>query len=177
LDRSDYVGVFYEYYRAADRAAATVQPEHSREVADAALGVPEFDVVVTKWVDPVVVLGQLVAFAGQVEYQLELVELVELYPPPEGAPRSAEEWEALPEDSPYLDGPGIMELSANARDMLADVDDARLPMLAEQWASIEEFSHFTDDDDGYRLSLTKELVGLARRARDDDQLLYCWLCM
>ncbi|MFI7146977.1 hypothetical protein ACIBO2_18830 [Nonomuraea sp. NPDC050022] len=168
------MGVFYEYYRAADRAAATVQPEHSREIADASRGVPEFDVVVTKWIDPEVVLGQLVAFAGQVDYSLGLVETVGLYPPPEGAPRSDEEWDALTEDSPYLEGPGIMELPAEARDMLAGVDDARLPMLAEQWAAIEEFSRFTDDDDGYMLSLTKDLVGLARRARENDQLLYCW---
>ncbi|GAA2292657.1 hypothetical protein GCM10010149_45450 [Nonomuraea roseoviolacea subsp. roseoviolacea] len=176
-DRSAYVGVFYDYYRAADRAAAIVQPEHSRDVADASLGVPEFDVVVTKWIDPVVVLGQLVAFAGQVDYAVGLVGIVELYPPPEGAPRSDEEWDALPEDSPYREGPGIMELSAQTRDMLAGVDDARLPMLAEQWAAIEEFSHFTDDDDGYMLSLTKDLVGLARRARENDQLLYCWCCL
>ncbi|MFC4014454.1 hypothetical protein ACFOY2_45035 [Nonomuraea purpurea] len=171
------MGVFYEYYRAADRAAATVQPEHSREIADASRGVPEFDVVVTKWIDPIVVLGQLVAFAGQVDYSLELVETVELYPPPEGAPRSDEEWDALPEDSPYLEGPGIMELSAEARDMLASVDDARLPMLAEQWAAIKEFSHFTADEDGYMVSLTKDLVGLASRAREHDHLLYCWMSL
>ncbi|NUW46333.1 hypothetical protein [Nonomuraea rhodomycinica] len=170
------MGVFFEYYRAADRAAATVGPEHSRELADASLGLPEFDVVVTKWIDPEVVLGQLVAFAGQVDYSLGLVQPVVLYPPPEDAPRSDEEWEALPEDSPYREGPGIMELSADARDMLAGVADARLPALAEQWAAIEEFSRFTDDD-GYMLSLTTDLVGLARRARDNDQLLYCWCCL
>ncbi|GGQ04329.1 hypothetical protein [Streptosporangium pseudovulgare] len=171
------MGVFYEYYRAADRTAATVQSEHSREIADPSRGVPEFDVVVAKWIDPEVVLGQLVAFAGHVDYRLGLAETVVLYPPPEGAPRSDEEWDALPEDSPYLEGLGIMELSAKARDMLAGVDDARLPMLAEQWAAIEEFSHFTDDDDGYMLSLTKDLVGLARRARENDQLLYCWFSL
>ncbi|MFI6790883.1 hypothetical protein ACIBG4_26500 [Nonomuraea sp. NPDC050383] len=169
------MGVFFEYYRAADRAVAIVQPEHPRETADASCGLPEFDVVVTKWIDPGVVLGQLVAFAGQVDYSVRLVEVVVLYPPPEGAPRSDEERDALPEDSPYLEGSCIMELPAEARDMLAGVDDARLPMLAEQWAAIEEFSHFTDDDDGYMLSLTKELVGLARRARENDQLLYCWV--
>jgi hypothetical protein len=166
------VGVFFEYYRAADRTAATVQPEHSREIADVSRG--KFDVVVTKWIDPEGVLGQLVAFAGQIDYSEGLVETVGLYPPPEDAPRSDEEWDALPEDSPYLEGPGIMELSLDARDLLAAVDDARLPMLAEQWAAIEEFSHFPDDDDGYMLSLIKDLVGLARRARENDQLLYCW---
>ncbi|GAA0952734.1 hypothetical protein [Nonomuraea longicatena] len=171
------MGAFYEYYRAADHAAATSRPEHSREIADTSRGVPEFDVVATKWIDPEVALGQLVAFAGRVDYSLGLVETVELYPPPEGAPRSDEGWHALPEDSPYLAGPAIAALPAQARDMLAGVDDARLPMLAEQWATIEEFSHFTADEDEFMLSLTKELVGLARRAKEHDQLLYCWMCL
>ncbi|WP_144069996.1 hypothetical protein [Nonomuraea indica] len=170
------MGVFYEYYRAPDRVAATVHPEHSRVIADASRGVPVFDVVETKWIDPMVVLGKLVAFACEVGWSVDLVETEDLYPPPEGAPRSDEEWDALPEDSPYVDGPGIAELSVKVRDVLADVDDARLPALAEQWAAIEEFSHFTDDDDGYMLSLIKDLVGLARRARESDQLLYCWMC-
>ncbi|MGW2154551.1 hypothetical protein [Nonomuraea sp. NPDC001699] len=170
------MGVSYEYYRAADRVEATVRPEESREIADASRGLPEWDVVVTKWVDPEVVLGQLVAFAGQVVYSLGLVETVNLYPPPEDAPRSDDEWAALPEDSPYLEGPGIVELSAEARDTLAGVDDARLPGLAKQWAAIEEFSAFTDENDGYMLSLTEELVGLARRARENGQALYCWMC-
>ncbi|MFI9593579.1 hypothetical protein [Nonomuraea sp. NPDC052265] len=170
------MGVYYEYYRAADRVAATVRPEQSREIADASPGRPEWDVVVTKWIDPEVVLGQLVAFAGQVDHSLGLVGTVNLYPPPEDVPRSADEWAALPEDSPYLEGPRIVELSAEARDTLAGVDDARLPTLAKQWAAIEEFSSFTDENDGYMLSLTKDLVGLARRARENGQLLYCWMC-
>lgn len=33
-----------------------------------------------------------------------------------------------------------MELSAKVRDMLASVEDARLPVLAGQWAGIDEFS-------------------------------------
>ncbi|MDF2710356.1 MAG: hypothetical protein K0R62_6008 [Nonomuraea muscovyensis] len=65
----------------------------------------------------------------------------------------------------------------NVRDVLAGVDDARLPALAEQWAAIEEFSRFTYDDEGYTLSLVKDLVGLARRAKENDQLLYCWMCV
>ena len=171
------MGAFYEYYRAADRAAAAAQPEHSRVIADATRGVPEFDVVETKWIDPEVILGQLIAFASEVDFSVGLVETVDLYPPPEGAPRSAEEWDALPEDSPYMEGPGIVELPVHVRDVLAGVDDARLPALAEQWAAIEEFSNFTDDDDGYTLSLIKDLVGLARRARKNDQLLYCWMSL
>lgn len=165
------MGVHYEYYRAADRVSATVRPEHTRVIGVLSRGVPEFDVVETKWIDPEVCLGKLVAFAGEVDYSADLVETVELYPPPEGAPH------ALPEDFPYRDGPAIVELLVNVRDVLAGVDDARLPALAEQWAAIEEFSRFTYDDEGYTLSLVKDLVGLARRAKENDQLLYCWMCV
>ncbi|GAA0826560.1 hypothetical protein ACFQVD_28030 [Streptosporangium amethystogenes subsp. fukuiense] len=171
------MGVFYEYYRAADRETAVVQPEHPRVIADPSRGTPEFDVVETKWIDPHVILGQLVAFIGDVDFSVGLVDTVALYPPPEGAPQSDEEWDALPEDSPYLDGPGIAELPVNARDILAGADDSHLPAVAERWAKIEEFSHFTSVDVGYMLSLVEELVGLARRAKKDDQMLYCWMCV
>jgi hypothetical protein len=171
------MGAFYEYYRAADRETAIVRPEHSRMIADPSRGVPEFDVVETKWIDPAVILGRLVAFIGEVDFSADLVDTVPLYPLPEGAPQSDEEWDALPEDSPYLEGPGIDELPVNARDLLAGADDSRLPAVAERWAKIEEFSYFSSVDGGYTLSLVEELVGLARRAKKDDQMLYCWMCM
>ncbi|MFG6196113.1 hypothetical protein [Nonomuraea sp. JJY05] len=55
------------------------------------------------------------------------------------------------------------------RDTLADVDDERLPELARQWAGAAEA--------GNLLSLVEAFVGLARRAREADELLYCWMCM
>lgn len=54
------MGVFYEYYRAADRETAIVQPEHSRVIADPSRRTPEFDAVETKWIDPHVILGHRV---------------------------------------------------------------------------------------------------------------------
>ncbi|GAA4558230.1 hypothetical protein [Planotetraspora kaengkrachanensis] len=168
------MGVFYEYYRASDREAAVVRPDRSRVVANPSREVPAFDAVETKWVDPKVVLGRLVTFIGDVDFSLDLVGTVTLYPPPEGAPKSDKEWDALPEDSPYLEGPGIEELTVNVRDVLAGADDARLPLVAERWSKIEEFSHFSSVDGEYMLSLVRGLAGLARRAKASDQMLYCW---
>ncbi|WP_433540848.1 hypothetical protein ACQP10_03225 [Streptosporangium sandarakinum] len=166
---------FYGYYRAADREAALVRPEASRMI-DEPHGVAGFDAVETKEIDPWGTLNKLVALIGDVDLSTELVGMVALYPPPEGAPQSEEEWDVLPEDSPYLDGPGIQGLSVNVRDLLTDVDDARLPALTERWAEIEEFSHFTSVDMEYLLSVAKNLVRLSRRAKEHDQLLYCWMC-
>ncbi|MFF3437934.1 hypothetical protein [Streptosporangium sp. NPDC002721] len=135
------MSVFCEYYRAVDRAAATVQPDRSRVIDDPEYGVAGFDAVETKWVDPRVILGQLVAFVGGVDFFLGLVDTVPLYPSyPDPAPQTDEEWDALPEDSPYLGGAAIDELPVNARDILAGADDSSLPAVAERWAKIEEFS-------------------------------------
>ncbi|GAA4205382.1 hypothetical protein GCM10022252_65880 [Streptosporangium oxazolinicum] len=170
------MSVFCEYYRAADRAAATVQPDRSRVIDDPEYGVAGFDAVETKWVDPQVILGQLVAFIGDVDFFLGLVDTVPLYPSyPDPAPQTDEEWDALPEDSPYLGGAVIDELPVNARDILAGADDSSLPAVAERWARIEEFSPHSSDDGEYLLSLVKDFVGLARRAKEHDQLLYCWM--
>ncbi|WP_344859121.1 hypothetical protein [Planomonospora alba] len=71
---------------------------------------------------------------------------------------------------------GIEELSVNVRDLLAGADDARLPTLVERWAKTEEFSRFGSVDMEYLRSVAEDLVGLARRAKERDQLLYCWMC-
>ncbi|MFI7133932.1 hypothetical protein ACIBQ1_50220 [Nonomuraea sp. NPDC050153] len=170
------MGVLYDYYRAANREAATVRPDLGRAGVSVLPGQPSFDGVDAKFIDPGVILGQLIGFIRGVPWSVDLVEMEEIYPPPEGAPTTEEEWNVLPEDSPYLDGPGIEELSASVRDTLADVDDERLPELARQWAEIEEFGTWNTDN-GYLLSLIEAFVGLARRAKEEDQLLYCWICV
>lgn len=58
------VGVFCEYCRAADRAAATVRPDRSRVIDDPECGVAGFDAVETERVDPRLILGLPVAFVG-----------------------------------------------------------------------------------------------------------------
>ncbi|PZG14029.1 hypothetical protein [Nonomuraea aridisoli] len=165
------MSAMHDYFRAPDRATATWRPDELRAPAKPRPDAPVFDVVETKWVDPNGSLGSLVAVMKGVPYSNDLVETVALYPPPEGTPKTEAEWLALPEDSPYREGPEIEELSATARDALAEVDDARLAEVARRWTT-EPLSGF---DDGDRvLDLVKELVALARRAKDSDQLLYCW---
>lgn len=165
------MSAMHDYYRAADRPTATWSPDELRASGKPLPDAPVFDVVETKWVDPSGSLGSLVAVIKGVPYSNDLVKTVTLYPPPGGAPQTEDEWLALPEDSPYREGPEIEELPVSARDTLAEVDDARLPEVAQRW-TIEPLSTLDEGDDV--LSLVKEFVTLARRAKESDQLLYCW---
>jgi hypothetical protein len=165
------VGTLSDYFRAADAKAAA---RAMKLPGGPLLPEPAFDGVEAKGIDPCVVLGQLVAIIREVPWDVELVRTTLVWPPPDTQPRSEEEYNALPEDSPWKAGALLEELSRQVRDTLAAVDDALLPAIAAQWARIEEFYGNMSTDDAQ--SLIKDLVGLARRARDGDDALYCWSC-
>ncbi|MEO3798124.1 hypothetical protein ABGB14_48695 [Nonomuraea sp. B10E15] len=163
-----------EYYRAADRGAALADPERPR-VIDKPGVVPAFDAVDAGKIDPENEFCQLVALVLGEPYSVDLLGLTYLYPPPEGAPQSLEEADALPEGSPYLEGPGIAEFAVRVRDALADVENDRLQVLAARWSEIEDFEIYSDTGPHDLLPLIEEFVGLARRAKEHDQQLYCWM--
>jgi hypothetical protein len=163
------VGVLFDYFRAPDAKTAA---RAMQLPAGPLLPEPAFDGVEAKGIDPAVALGKLVALIRGVPWDVDLVRLVLVWPPPETQPASEEEYDALPEDSPWKGGPMLEELNRDVCDTLATVDDARLAALAAQWAQIEEFHNTMSADDA--LSLIKDLVGLARRARDAGDRLYCW---
>jgi hypothetical protein len=167
------MGNLLDYYRAPNRQTAVTEPSYPRVSEKPFPNSPEFDSVDAKWIDPNLILGQLIALIGDVSFSLDLVRTTPIYPPPDDAPKTEEEWAELPEDSPYFEGPGIEELSRDVRDTLADVPDARLTELAEQWAQIEEFNGPPDHE--YLSTLVRELRDLARRARKEDQMISCWM--
>jgi hypothetical protein len=136
----------------------------------------DFDGIEAKSVDPYVVLGQLIAFIRRVPaWAPNLVQAIDVSPDPATKPVSAEEYEGLPEDSPWKTGRWLLELNGSVRDALARVDDARVPELATQWAKIEEFAGAMTAEEAQ--SLLDALVGLARRTRDSRNRLYCWTCL
>ncbi|SEG76583.1 hypothetical protein SAMN05444920_104397 [Nonomuraea solani] len=164
------MGVFYDYYHAASRQAAAEKPEDPRAVEKPMRGMPAFDAVDAKGIDPDVTLGQLIALVRGIPYSPDLVRTVTVHPPPE-------EWEALPDDSLYeKEGAVIEELPADVRDTLAGIPDDRRGEFAELWAQID------DDPDipsaaGRLLEVVTELRGLAQRAQREDQLIYCWMAV
>ena len=128
------MGVIFDYFRAPDAKAAAQAMDRQ---GGPLLPEPAFDGVYTKWIDPQVILGSLVAFIRGTPYTLEMVRTKGVWPPPESAPQNEEEYDALPDDSPWKEGPFLEELDVETRDTLASVNDGRIADLAAQWAQIE----------------------------------------
>ncbi|MFB7471384.1 hypothetical protein [Kitasatospora sp. NPDC056184] len=165
------MGVLTDYFRAADDAAvlaAIEDPESGSPVGGAR---PVFDGVEAKGVDPDVVLGQLIAVVRQVEWAVDLVGGTPVWPttPPPGREGPADE------DDPWATGPWVMRLDRAARDTLADLADAEVPAVSARWAAESEELGTTDGED--LRPLVEDLAGLARRAREADEDLYCWICL
>ncbi|GLY83786.1 hypothetical protein [Actinoallomurus iriomotensis] len=170
------MGVLFDYFRAPDGETAL-------RLLDQGDGVPHgpttvgggVDALDGKGIEPQVILGRLVGLILDVPWSLDLVETVEVWPPEETRPKSVEDWERLPEDSPWHTGPSLDELSDRIRDAFADADDHALPAIADQWTRIEEFGGHVDATSALRF--VESLVALARRARRADDHLYCWMCL
>jgi hypothetical protein len=169
------MGVLCDYFRAPDASvAATVVDLPAGPIAPGDDGRTHFDGVDAKGVMPHVMLGQLVAIVRGVPYDDEILTTATVWPPPDTAPASVEEYEDLPEDSPWHTGPWVEELDDGTRDTLADIDADRVGEYAARWAEIEEFS-FAGVPPGDDLRpLVVELSSLAGRARDAGERLYCW---
>jgi hypothetical protein len=168
-----HMGNIYDYFRAADATAALRAMDRP---GGPLFPQPAFDGVPNKRVDPHVVLGMLLAFVRGDIWRVDTVQSVYVWPPAETEPANGADWQNLPKDSPWFTTEQwLLELGAQVRDDLAAVDDARLPNLAAQWARIEEFDGRMPVEDA--LSLIRDLVGLARRARASGDQLYCFMSL
>lgn len=147
----------YDYFRAPD--ADTV-----RQVMDAAEGDTPvgnvYDGIEAKGVDPTVVLAMMIAAIQQVPWHLDLLtdSLV---------------WPAGREQDPDYDGPWVSELDTSARDVLAEARD--VPRVAREWAQIEELGGNVDVADAQ--AFIESMIGLAQRAREAGESLFCWICL
>lgn len=168
-------GYTFDYFRAPDAAVAMRVLERAGSPLTAGDDdEPVFDGVEAKGVEPFIVLGHLVALVRGVRWNPELVPSISLWPSGD-QPASIEEYDLLPEDSPWKQiGPGLEELGSSVRDTLADADDARLSQLSVGWAQTEELRRFSDVNQDSLLPLVEDLVRLARRAREANEQLYCW---
>ena len=59
------------------------------------------------------------------------------------------------------------------RDSLAAADDTDLARVVAEWTWAEELVGWVED----LRPLAGGLIGLARRARDRGERLYCWVCL
>jgi len=161
------MGVLYDYFHASDHSAAVdraIGPggDWLRGVSLEQAGVDRVD---AKGLDPNVVLAQLVAYAEAVPFadQGDQPELVWPETPyPRGEPTEP--------GSPWETGLILQQLPDRWRDVLADLPEEAVPMVAAQWYEIEEvdFADYLDVKD-----TVDTFVALAGRARAADAHLYC----
>ncbi|MFE7560462.1 hypothetical protein [Kitasatospora sp. NPDC057500] len=165
------MGVLTDYFRAADDRAVLAALDDAEGGPLVGGARAAFDGVETKGVDPVVVLGQLIAVARRVEWGVGLVGETPVWPttPPPGREGPADE------DDPWATGPWVMRLDRPARDTLADLPAEEVPDVSARWAAAAEELPDADGDD--LRPLIEQLSGLARRAREAGEDLYCWTCL
>jgi hypothetical protein len=150
-----------DYFRASD-AETVAKLMIELDGGPVAPAVP--DAVDGKNLDPVMVLGQLLAFALDAPSASRLVTMDLVWP------AGAED------DGDYM-GPWVADIGTRARDTLADITEDRMPGLAQRWAGIDELSPFSDMSPELMLSFLRQFVGLARTAREAGDTIYCWMSL
>ncbi|WAZ19284.1 hypothetical protein STRCI_000321 [Streptomyces cinnabarinus] len=161
------MGVLHDYFAASDRAAAVDQAigpggDWLRGTSLAEAGADWID---AKGLDPNVVVAQLVAHAEAVPFadQADEPELVWPEPPyPQG--------ESIGPDSPWDTGLLLQQLPDRWRDVLAELPEDAVAMVAMRWQEIDEV-----DFGDYRIAreAVETFTALARRARTAGAHLYC----
>jgi hypothetical protein len=159
------MGILCDYFRAPDRAAALALHQHEDGLFEAAArtGTEAIDL---KGIDPVVILGKLVGLLSGAPFEEMLLSGIPTDHIPGPELLTSEEDERI-----------LVELSAFVRDTLAAATEPALAEAAPLWAGIEEFSHSTWFEPDEMRPVIDDLAGLARRARDAGQMMYCAVCV
>ncbi|QKW14035.1 MULTISPECIES: hypothetical protein [unclassified Micromonospora] len=153
------MGVLYDYFRAADDAAAVrLMAEIDGGPVALADGRPGVDAIDCKGIDPSVTLGELVAL---VRNEADADDPV----------KDRLVW------SGAEDGPWLTALDDATRDTLASITADQTPELSARWGRSEELAWDGPLPDDQMQPVIEEVSALARRARDADEHLYCWSCL
>ncbi len=143
------MAVLYDYFAApSDDAAATALEEGPRD---------QFPTVETKFIDPLVVMGQLEELLTGRPYDEVVAD-----------PRWADDVAKEHDDGGLL----VITVTDGLRDGLAAADD--LDEVAVRWAGIEELEGF---DAAVLAEVLHELKALAVEAGKNGERLYCWACV
>ena len=70
-----------------------------------------------------------------------------------------------------------MSIDDATRDTLASIISAQMPELSARWGQIEELAWTGRLPEDQMLPVIEEVAGLAQRARDAGEHLYCWCCL
>jgi len=158
------LGIYFDYFRAqnSDAAMNMAAPDGRTKTA-------YVDVVSLKRVDPLKI-AKVIAFLRDVPWTLDTVQTTFIWPPASTKPDTPEDFENLPEDSPWFEDSFLEEFEPTFRDELASFGDAQFRCLAE-WTPSEEWR-----SDGFDIELVtscvKEIVELAKRACTGNEKLF-----
>ncbi|BBH70801.1 hypothetical protein ACTI_74860 [Actinoplanes sp. OR16] len=153
------MGILYDYFRAPGDDA--VRRRLDENDAMSPLDDP-FPGIALKTIDPTVILGQLIAAALGRGWDVDLMKDRLIWP--EGG-----------EQDPGHEGPWVTRLSDQARDALAGIPADRVPALAEQWATAEEFHGYGDPE--YLREVITDFIALTMQAGERNEAVYCWICL
>jgi len=154
------VAVLFDYFAApSDVIAATVVDRIGGPGSSAHPAAPSaFPTVRAPGIDPVVQMGTL-------ERLLTGRSLDKVLDDPTSGPV------VLRDDGARA----VMRLTTSLARALAEVDDARLGSVGLLWSHTREFWGRGDPQE--LAALLRSLASLAREARDEDQAIYCWVCL
>lgn len=165
------MGVIHDYFRAPDATTAiawVVGPGGDwREPSETGLDDHGADWFEAKGLDVNVVVGQLVAFADGVPFEMMPGEGPELVWPDRQAWPYGEDRPG--EDSPWESGLLLQVMPEPWAATLSGVSDDHLPMLAAQWMEIPEVA-FTDFADAK--GTVEQFRAIARRAQAQGHSVY-----
>jgi hypothetical protein len=150
------MGTLCDYFRAASDAAAVNLMDELGGGPVAAGDGAAIDAIDLKGIEPAVTLGRLVALVRGVSWDVNVVNTELLW-------SGAEE------------GPWLMSIDDAVRDTLASIaSSAQLMELSAQWGRTEELAWNGPLPDDEMLPVIDQIAGLARRARDAGDHMYCW---
>jgi hypothetical protein len=153
------VAVLFDYFVApSDAVAATVVDRIGGPGSSAHPAAPAaFPTVRAPGVDPVVLTGRL-------EELLTGRTFEEILDDPTSGPVAARDGGAR----------AVVRLTTSLAEALARADESRLEAVAPAWSRSREF--WGRGDPVALADLLRSLAAVARKAVDEEQAIYCWVC-
>lgn len=157
------MGQYWTYFRAKDAAKAkSLTPKGILKDKSA-------DSVSLKAFDHEIRLGQMLAFATSTDWTEDAVQTSFIWPPTP-KPETIEDWERLPDNSPWHSTDYFLEeFAQDFRDRLAAIDSVQFQRLLKEWTPNQNFEGFDIDD---LRACFRDIVALARRARAANEKLF-----
>ena len=163
------MGQYFDYFRACD-------DEKAKAIAGAGyIGkTKDIDFISLKGMDAHVRIAMLLAFVQGTHWTVDTVQTTSVWPP-EPVPKTPDDFDRLPEDSPWFTSEYQLDEFALAfRDALALLAEPQFRRLETDWTPSEEFDDY--DLDAVRSDF-RNLAELAKRAQSAGEKLFLYVAV